>query len=41
MSFLDNYEDVNARIKRFRLEHPSGRFYRGYGHYGKCGTRDR
>jgi hypothetical protein len=25
MSFLDNYEDVNARIKRFRSEHPSGR----------------
>ena len=25
MSFLDNYEDVNARIKRFRAEHPSGR----------------
>ena len=25
MGFLDNYEDVNARIKRFRSEHPSGR----------------
>jgi hypothetical protein len=25
MSFLDNYEDVNARIRRFRTEHPSGR----------------
>lgn len=25
MSFLDNYEDVNARIKRFRSEYPSGR----------------
>jgi hypothetical protein len=25
MSFLDNYEDVNARIKRFRQEFPSGR----------------
>ena len=25
MSFLDNYEDVNARIRRFRSEHPSGR----------------
>jgi hypothetical protein len=25
MSFLDNYEDVNARIKRCRSEHPSGR----------------
>jgi hypothetical protein len=25
MSFLDNYEDVNARIKRFRSEFPSGR----------------
>jgi hypothetical protein len=25
MGFLDNYEDVNARIKRFRLEFPSGR----------------
>ena len=25
MGFLDNYEDVNARIKRFRSEFPSGR----------------
>jgi len=25
MSFLDNYEDVNARITRFRSEFPSGR----------------
>jgi hypothetical protein len=25
MSFLDNYEDVNTRIKRFRLEYPAGR----------------
>ena len=25
MSFLDNYEDVNARITRFRTEFPSGR----------------
>jgi hypothetical protein len=25
MSFLDNYEDVNARIKRFRSEFPTGR----------------
>ncbi len=25
MSFLDNYEDVNARITRFRQEFPSGR----------------
>jgi hypothetical protein len=25
MGFLDNYEDVNSRIKRFRLEFPSGR----------------
>ncbi len=25
MSFLDNYEDVNSRIKRFRLEFPTGR----------------
>lgn len=25
MSFLDNYEDVNARISRFRSEFPSGR----------------
>ena len=25
MSFLDNYEDVNTRIKRFRREFPSGR----------------
>lgn len=25
MSFLDNYEDVNSRIKRFRSEFPSGR----------------
>jgi hypothetical protein len=25
MSFLDNYEDVNARIIRFRSEFPSGR----------------
>jgi hypothetical protein len=25
MSFLDNYEDVNSRIKRFRTEFPSGR----------------
>lgn len=25
MGFLDNYEDVNSRIKRFRAEHPSGR----------------
>jgi hypothetical protein len=25
MSFLDNYEDVNTRIKRFRQEFPSGR----------------
>jgi len=25
MSFLDNYEDVNSRIKRFRAEFPSGR----------------
>jgi hypothetical protein len=25
MSFLDNYEDVNARIKRFRTEYPTGR----------------
>lgn len=25
MSFLDNYEDVNARITRFRLEFPSGK----------------
>ena len=25
MSFLDNYEDVNARIKRFRSEFPAGR----------------
>ena len=25
MGFLDNYEDVNARIKRFRAEFPSGR----------------
>ena len=25
MGFLDNYEDVNARIKRFRTEFPSGR----------------
>jgi hypothetical protein len=24
-SFLDNYEDVNARIKRFRSEFPTGR----------------
>jgi len=24
-SFLDNYEDVNARIKRFRIEYPTGR----------------
>jgi len=24
-SFLDNYEDVNARIKRFRVEFPTGR----------------
>ena len=25
MGFLDNYEDVNARIKRFRAEFPSGK----------------
>ena len=25
MSFLDNYEDVNTRIKRFRTEYPAGR----------------
>jgi hypothetical protein len=25
MSFLDNYEDVNTRIKRFRAEFPAGR----------------
>jgi hypothetical protein len=25
MGFLDNYEDVNSRIKRFRSEFPSGR----------------
>jgi hypothetical protein len=25
MGFLDNYEDVNSRIKRFRTEYPSGR----------------
>ena len=25
MSFLDNYEDVNTRIKRFRVEYPSAR----------------
>jgi len=25
MGFLDNYEDVNARIKRFRAEFPAGR----------------
>jgi hypothetical protein len=25
MNFLENYEDVNARIKRFRREFPSGR----------------
>jgi hypothetical protein len=25
MGFMDNYEDVNSRIKRFRLEFPSGR----------------
>jgi hypothetical protein len=25
MGFLDNYEDVNSRIKRFRSEYPSGR----------------
>ena len=25
MGFLDNYEDVNTRIKRFRSEFPSGR----------------
>jgi hypothetical protein len=25
MSFLDNYEDVNSRIKRFRAEFPTGR----------------
>ena len=25
MTFLDNYEDVNSRIKRFRSEFPSGR----------------
>ena len=25
MGFLDNYEDVNARIKRFRAEFPTGR----------------
>jgi hypothetical protein len=25
MSFLDNYEDVNTRIKRFRSEFPAGR----------------
>ena len=25
MGFLDNYEDVNARIKRFRTEFPTGR----------------
>jgi hypothetical protein len=25
MGFLDNYEDVNARIKRFRSEFPTGR----------------
>jgi hypothetical protein len=25
MGFLDNYEDVNSRIKRFRSEHPTGR----------------
>lgn len=25
MGFLDNYEDVNTRIKRFRLEFPEGR----------------
>ena len=25
MGFLDNYEDVNARIKRFRAEYPTGR----------------
>lgn len=25
MAFLDNYEDVNARIKRFRAEYPTGR----------------
>jgi hypothetical protein len=25
MGFLDNYEDVNSRIKRFRTEFPSGR----------------
>ena len=25
MGFLDKYEDVNSRIKRFRDEFPSGR----------------
>jgi hypothetical protein len=25
MGFIDNYEDVNSRIKRFRTEFPSGR----------------
>jgi len=25
MGFIDNYEDVNSRIKRFRAEFPSGR----------------
>ena len=25
MGFMDNYEDVNSRIKRFRAEFPSGR----------------
>lgn len=25
MGFMDNYEDVNSRIKRFRVEFPSGR----------------
>lgn len=25
MGFLDNYEDVNSRIKRFRVEFPTGR----------------
>jgi hypothetical protein len=25
MGFMDNYEDVNSRIKRFRFEFPSGR----------------
>jgi hypothetical protein len=25
MGFMDNYEDVNSRIKRFRTEFPSGR----------------